>query len=345
MRPVSAEIFSPLDRLFSQALGLVVPVLSAMLVVVGSVSVVIAVMRWMRPETHDDAARPALLGVAHISLGLFLPTIVGVVFGDTHAVGGEGVAQSGSTEPPSPSSTPGPTLSPSAPPSQPTGDLTWLFAMLGVVAALILLVLLVVIVMHVAARANRRLRVSRRRAAAERATRERLTAAWQLIHDLHDELLQNVFHSETNWDSLFFHPALTDPNVPETYRMLLAMRAAGVLRDTAGELPIALSEDTDLLELPYPKAVVEFNLAWDAAERNARRLGQKGIPVAERTLIKEIRTLLDLAENSAASQTERSLSYRRALKLIESLESVHVPPRAVAQLEGRQKLAVEGPRS
>lgn len=52
----------------------------------------------------------------------------------------------------------------------------------------------------------------------------------------------------------------------------------------------------------------------------------------------EIRTLLDIAENSAASQTERNLAYRRAQKLIESLNSIHVPQSLMAQLEESHRL-------
>ncbi|AUG29451.1 MULTISPECIES: hypothetical protein [Microbacterium] len=342
MRCISVDTTGLVVDTFFKALSMVTPVLSVILIGVGLLSMIIGATRWMRDGSYGGGTPLLISGALQVAAGAFLPTIVNSI---ANAIAGTDDPQPEPSGSSSPSALPTSTPSPTSPPSQTTGDLTWLLTVLGIVAALILVVALIALSSHVTGRARRSIRASRTQAATERATRDRLTAAWQGFHDRHDELLRKILHSETNWDSLFFHPALTDPNVPETYRMLLAMRAAGVLRDTAGELPIALSEDTDLLELPYPKAVVEFNLAWDAAERNARRLGQKGIPVAERTLIKEIRTLLDLAENSAASQTERSLSYRRALKLIESLESVHVPPRAVAQLEGRQKLAVEGPRS
>ncbi|WP_017831584.1 hypothetical protein [Microbacterium sp. UCD-TDU] len=81
-----------------------------------------------------------------------------------------------------------------------------------------------------------------------------------------------------------------------------------------------------------------FARAWDIAERHARRVGQKNVPLAERKTIKEIRTLLDIAENSAASQTERNLAYRRAQKLIEGLSSIHVPQSLMAQLEESHRL-------
>lgn len=46
------------------------------------------------------------------------------------------------------------------------------------------------------------------------------------------------------------------------------------------------------------------------------------------------------AISGIASSTERSLAYRRAQKLIESLETVHVPQKAIAQLEERQQLMI-----
>lgn len=116
------------------------------------------------------------------------------------------------------------------------------------------------------------------------------------------------------------------------------MRAANTLRDTAGDLPPGLAADADLTAIAYPRAVEAFARAWDIAERHARRVGQKNVPLAERKTIKEIRTLLDIAENSAASQTERNLAYRRAQKLIEGLSSVHVPQSLMAQLEESHRL-------
>lgn len=237
-----------------------------------------------------------------------------------------------------PSSTTQPTTAPE--PSTEPADLTWILVTLGIIGALILTAVLIWILIAATSRARRTIRATRKEAEVERAGRERIAAAWQGFHERHNELLRKIVHSETDWDSLFFLPALTDPNVPQTYAMLRAMRAAGTQRDTAGELPADLPLDVDLTTLPYPKAVEAFAVAWDAAERNARRLGQKGVPHAERKLIKEIRTLLDMAENAAASSTERSLAYRRAQKLIESLETVHVPEKAIAQLEERQQLMI-----
>ncbi|WP_449406923.1 hypothetical protein [Microbacterium maritypicum] len=236
---------------------------------------------------------------------------------------------------PSPSATSSPSGEPSNVPDvvREPADLSWLFIVLGILLAAILAAVLVWVLVTVGQKARRNIREGRERVKAEQERMQRLSAGWQTFRDRHDELLRKITHAETDWDSLFFTPALTDPNVDQTHRMLLAMRTANTLRDTAGGLPSGLAADADLTALAYPRAVEAFARAWDIAERHARRVGQKSVPLAERKTIKEIRTLLDIAENSTASQTERNLAYRRAQKLIASLNSIHVPQSLMAQLE------------
>ncbi|MGC5225179.1 hypothetical protein ACPW96_21630 [Micromonospora sp. DT81.3] len=217
-------------------------------------------------------------------------------------------------------------------------DLTWLWFVLGSLAVTILLGVVIVLLVWLA-RPSGRLGRARERRVAEQGQRSRLEAKWLEIRELHNELLRKILHAETDWDSLFTLPALTDPAVPATYKMLRAMQDANTLRDTDGDLPWGtgqLPTHADLTALPYPRAVQAFALAWEAAERHARRVGPRSVPAAERKLIREIRTLLNLTENSATSATERNLAYRRAQGLIEQLHSIHIPSQALEQLEARQ---------
>jgi hypothetical protein len=276
-------------------------------------------------------------GAGMAALGILLPLFSGAFL--------ESETETAGTPTPTPTATPTPTSSPEpvatprpTAPAQETADLTPMFITLGIIAGLVLLAILTAIVVTIAQRARRSIRDARALAAARQDSEQRQAATWQAFRDRHDDLLRKILHAETDWDALFFTPALTDPNVPQTYAMLRAMRAAGTLRDTAGTLPAGLDDDADLTELPYPNAVEEFAAAWDAAERHARRVGQKGIPASERKTISGIRTLLDIAENSAASATERNIAYRRAQTLIAELESIHIPARAIAQLEEHHRL-------
>ncbi|MFH8253008.1 hypothetical protein ACH3VR_21760 [Microbacterium sp. B2969] len=326
-----SHLFDVVDVLASSISTLITP----MLLLMAGVMVIMGVARLFRNlnSGYSDGS-----GWGFLVMGLLA---VAGAFGLPWLMGSYD-APKGGTPTPRPTSTPSTSAQPTTTPEQTSQplDLTWLLIVFGVIGALILTVLLIWIITIAAGRARRSIRAAHKSAEAQRVAKERIAAAWQGFHDRHNELLRKIVHSETDWDSLFFLPALTDPNVPQTYAMLRAMRAAGTQRDTAGELPADLPAGVDLTTLPYPKAVEAFAVAWDAAERNARRLGQKGVPLAERKLIKEIRTLLDMAENSAASQTERTLAYRRAQKLIESLETIHVPEKAIAQLEERQQLMI-----
>lgn len=311
----------------SGSLTAMMPFLAGLAGLAGLAMAIVGIFRVMRSQ-HDGYTEgwgTVVLGFALGGSGFLVNFLVGPILA-------EETPQVTPSE--KPSSTPS-----TAPESiQPPVDLTWLWIVLGILAALILTVLLIWVITAASVKTRRGIRETRERLEAERAATLRLTSSWQRFHDRHNELLRKILHSETDWDSLFYTPALTDPNVPQTYRMLRAMQAANTLRDTAGELPANLTPDADLTKLPYPRAIEEFALAWDAAERHARRLGQKGVPHAERKIIKQIRTLLDMAENGAASQNERNLAYRRAQSLIESLETIHVPAQAIAQLEERHQL-------
>lgn len=270
------------------------------------------------------------MGGVSLIAGAFLPSILSVVTSSITWITGRPEPTAPATSSASPTNTP---VEPATP-----ADLTWLWIALGLIAALILLAVLAFVVLAT----TRRARQARERAMADKLAREKVAAAWAGVHARHDQLLRKLLHSETDWDALFFTPALTDPSVPQTAAMLLAMRAASTARDISGDMPRSLLR-TDggapgLDDLPYPQAVDAFELAWSAAERHAKRLGQKGIPAAERKTIKEIRDLLNIAENSAASSTERNLAYRRAQKLIASLEHVHVPDKTMSMLEQSHSL-------
>jgi hypothetical protein len=319
-----------IDGVLSATLDGLYPILQVGGVALGIIFVVMGFSRMMGPNRDSGGLFLVVIGVIGAGGAVVLTSFLRNGFGDEPA------------SEPSPHATPSTTAS-REPSSiheavQGPADLTWLFILLGVILAVLLTAVLVWVLVAIGQRARRSVREGRERVKAELERVQRLTDAWQTFRDRHDELLRKIVHAETDWDSLFFLPALTDPNVDQTHRMLLAMRTANTLRDTAGELPSGLAADVDLTAFPYPRAVEDFAHAWDIAERHARRVGQKKMPAAERKIIKEVRTLLDVAENSAASQTERPLAYRRAQTLLKSLDSVHVPQSLMAQLEESQRL-------
>lgn len=308
-----------------------VPLLQGIMLIAGLVAVIIGIFR-LSSDYGQGGWSFILFGLLSAGLSFVFPWIFRAISGETNE------SPKPTSEPsPQPTGTSEPTRAPDTVP-EPV-DLTWLWITLGIILATILTVLLVWLIIHLSTRARRGLRAAREQAEALRALQESRAATWQSYHDRHNELLRKILHAETDWDTLFFMPALSDSSVPQTLAMLRAMRTANTLRDTAGKMPTNLDDD-DLTKIPFPRAVEDFALAWEAAERHARKVGQKNVPLAERRLIKQIRTLLDMAENSAASETERNLAYKRAQALIGDLDSIHIPAKAMEQLEERKLLAL-----
>lgn len=330
---------------FSTIVG-ALPVFGGVLALIAGLQLLIGVLRLMHGYTQrqsgEEWAGPGVRGIWQGLLGLagafFIGQLMPLMFG---ALDDSAPA---STAAPTATSTPTPSQAPSTTsPVQGTPvDWSWVWVTLAILGILCLTVAVIAGLVFLTVKARRAVRQSRAESERVREVADRQAAAWATFRDLHQTLLKRVLDAETDWDSLFFTPALTDPSVPETVAMWEAMRSAGVLRDTEGILPTGLSEDADIASLPYPRAVAAFDAAWETAKRKAIRVGQAGIPATDRKTIRKVRSLLDLAENAAASSTERDLAYRRIRALLGELETIHVPERATAALEQKHRLALEG---
>lgn len=167
---------------------------------------------------------------------------------------------------------------------------------------------------------------------------ENITRRWEAVITRHQRLTRRYLESETDWDMLFSYPALQDVSVPETSAMIHAMLTAN---DSDPSQPDSLTEVSDLSDYSYVRAVNNFDTAWQRALENATKIGQSGIPRQERKTIKQIRTLLNLAENAGATPAERELAYSRAQLLIKTLTSITVPAKVMAAIESSQRLAIE----
>lgn len=161
-----------------------------------------------------------------------------------------------------------------------------------------------------------------------RAIEDEFASRWLAVKDLHQKMLRKITHAETDWDTLFFMPALSDMGVPATRKLYDAYREAENASDAIPRTPV-----DDISVLAYPKAVYAFQAAWDAAEREARRIGQSRLTREERKTIKEIKNLLAIAENSAASPNEREIAYRRVQNLVKTLTQIVLPQAALAAIE------------
>lgn len=334
--PISSEELAP--HLLSTIVG-ALPVFGGVLAVIAGLQLLVGVLRLLYGYTQrhpgEEWAGPGVRWILHGSLGLGVAYFIGQLMPQVFT------SISAPTVGPTTTPSAAPTQAASQAPQEVSADWSWVWVTLAILAIVCVAVLVIALVTFLTVKARKAFRQSSVEAARVREVAGRQAATWASFQDLHQTLLKRALDAETDWDSLFFTPALTDPSVPETAAMWEAMRTAGMLRDTEGTLPTGLPEDTDIAGLPYPRAVAAFDAAWEAAKRHAIRVGQAGIPAADRKTIKQVRGLLDLAENGAASSTERDLAYRRIRALISKLTSVRVPERATAALEQKHLRALE----
>lgn len=167
---------------------------------------------------------------------------------------------------------------------------------------------------------------------------QHLDEKWKVITDLHSDLRSRVMNAETDWDTLFRYPAMTDVSYPQTAAMYEAMSAANLADD---KRPADLTDDSDISELSYPKLVTKFETAYKRAENNARRIGQDGLPEEERRKIEQIRDMLRLAEDPNAAGNERTMAYERIHKALKELRHITVPQKAMMMIEDGKRLMLE----
>lgn len=160
---------------------------------------------------------------------------------------------------------------------------------------------------------------------------------WGVYKARHANLKKKFYESQTDWQMLFDFPSLQDLRVPETQELIKALDTADAVDST---IPSSIDIEESLTEYAYPKAVDELGKTWEIALSHAKRVGQKGLSKNERYTIAKIRKALTLAERGATPH-ERAAAYERVKALIENLETIVLPEKAIEALEARHMIAIE----
>lgn len=167
-------------------------------------------------------------------------------------------------------------------------------------------------------------RLRNQRADVEQAGR----AEVQALIDAHDAVNRRWLDYELDVGKLIDFPVMTDVREPLTVAFLRAKREAdGLQPSDAGQITTA----TRLAE--YRAAVRGFELAFDVAEREARRIKDGNFSGPERERLATARKLLRIASDSAATPAERQSAYKRARRELDGL--IVLPDATLAELEGR----------
>ncbi len=139
---------------------------------------------------------------------------------------------------------------------------------------------------------------------------ERLFAA-------HDAVTARWLEYELDVAKIIAFPAMSDGRQPLTAAFLRAKRIADGLRPAS---PKARLSKDQLAE--YRNAVADYEVAFDVAERDARRLKDSSFSEVERKRLDTAKQLLTVAIDQAATPAERQLAYRRVRQELDGLISL-----------------------
>ena len=144
----------------------------------------------------------------------------------------------------------------------------------------------------------------------------------------HDTVNQRWLDYELDVGKLIDYPVMTDVREPLTVAFLRAKREADGLRPAA---PAEVRTAARLAE--YRATVTSFELAFDVAEREAKRIRDSKFTGPERQRLETARKLLRIASDAAATPAERQTAYRRARRELDGL--IVLPEATLAALEDR----------
>ncbi|HSN36157.1 MAG TPA: hypothetical protein VLT34_07395 [Arthrobacter sp.] len=146
------------------------------------------------------------------------------------------------------------------------------------------------------------------------------------LMDGHDAVNGRWLDYELDVGKLIDFPVMTDVREPLTVAFLRAKRTADSLRPGA---PEDITTAAQLAE--YREAVHSFELVFDVAEREARRIKDSNFTGPERVRLATARKLLQIASDAAATPAERQTAYKRARHELDGL--IVLPDATLAALE------------
>lgn len=156
----------------------------------------------------------------------------------------------------------------------------------------------------------------------------------QRIIAAQDAVTHRWLEYELDAGKLITYPAMSDGRQPLTAAFLRAKKVADNLRPRDGETlsPERLKE--------YRDAVTDYEVAFEVAERDARRVKDAAFSPDERKRLDTAKQLLTVATDQAATPNERQLAYKRVREELDGL--IWLSDDAVEELE--KKVALELPR-
>lgn len=162
------------------------------------------------------------------------------------------------------------------------------------------------------------------------AAADHAAADAERIRAEHDAVNKRWLSYELDVAKMIDFPMMSDVRAPLTVAFLRAKRDADALR------PLEGSTIADKARLDdYRNAVNAFVVAFDVAEKEARRLKDAGFTEGEKQRLGTARKLINIAQDEAAPPAERQTAFKRVRRELDGV--VVLPDVTLAALE--QQLA------
>lgn len=158
----------------------------------------------------------------------------------------------------------------------------------------------------------------------------------------HDEITARWLDYELDVAKLIAFPAMSDGRQPLTAAFLRAKKTADALRPPSVDAKVSEQQVTE-----YLQAVGDYAVAFEIAEKDARRLRDSTFTEPERKRLERAQQLLKVAVDESATQAERNVAYKRVREELDGLillsdDAVTVLEKQVAK-ELPMRAAAPGP--
>ena len=133
----------------------------------------------------------------------------------------------------------------------------------------------------------------------------------------HDAVTSRWLEYELDVAKLIAYPAMSDGRQPLTAAFLRAKKVADGLRPPTTKVKLTKAQIAE-----YRNAVTDYEVAFDVAERDARRIKTSAFTDVERKRLDTAKQLLTVAVDQAATPAERQLAYKRVREELDGLISL-----------------------
>jgi hypothetical protein len=174
---------------------------------------------------------------------------------------------------------------------------------------------------------------SRKMTIAKSATNSNI-ATWKTLIAKHHEIRANWTSYELDASKLLDFPLMTDMREPATIALHKSLKHALSLEPK----DIQSVKFVDAATSPFASAVNDLDIAFHTTVSEARRVVWGRFSNEERKRLATAKNLLHIAMDSASSESERQMAYKRVFKEIEGL--IHIPKQAVLALEKTHMLSL-----